>query len=106
MAEAYVAKTADPIVATDQTSETFQASLDRPRRHMRSHSPARSVLPQYAAAGEYSCYPERPASGQKSAGTFSFSKRIIEETIHVSKSNTPSVDCNKSFCSNFGELLK
>jgi hypothetical protein len=63
MAEAYVAKTADPIVATDQTSETFQANLVRPRRHMRSHIPARSVLPQYAAAGEYSCYPECPASG-------------------------------------------
>jgi hypothetical protein len=63
MGEAYVATTTDPIVATDQTSETFQANLVRPRRHMRSHIPARSALPQYAAAGEYRCCPERPASG-------------------------------------------
>jgi hypothetical protein len=45
MAEAYVTTTTDPIVATDQTSETFHANLVRPQPHMRSHSPVPSALP-------------------------------------------------------------
>jgi hypothetical protein len=39
VAEAYVTTTTDPVVATDQTSEIFRASLVRPQRHMRSYSP-------------------------------------------------------------------
>jgi hypothetical protein len=45
MAEAYVTTTTDRIVATDQTSATFQANLVRPQRHMRSHIPVPSALP-------------------------------------------------------------
>jgi hypothetical protein len=77
MAEEYVTTTTDPIVTTDQTSETFQANLVHPQRHMRSHSPVPSALPQYAAAGEYTC-PERPASGQKSASKRSFSNTLSQ----------------------------
>jgi hypothetical protein len=66
MAEAFVTTTTDPIVATDQTSETFQAILVRPQRYMHSHSPVPSALPQYAAVGEYPRCPEPPASRQQS----------------------------------------
>jgi hypothetical protein len=52
MVEAYLTTTTGPIVATDQTSVTFQTNLVRPRRHMRSHSPVPSAPPQYAAAGQ------------------------------------------------------